>query len=151
VKAEKYSGKAESKEATMVAVQQALDAFDFEYPVEISIQHYTGVKKYNAVFAIWSRHVTEEFKRKWPKAYGMLDKDGNTFRRMMYQIILGKTQPIKVGKSILEPRQKDWDDLTTNALKYDFLRRVEEWLLDKGVTVPEPPSEYLNDKRKQAA
>lgn len=151
MKAEEYKGKADTKEAALAAVEQALNTFDYGYPVEIHIRTYTGVKKYHAVFAIWSRHATEEFKRKWPQWYGMLDKDGKTFRRMMYQIILGETKPMKVGNSILKPRQKDWDDLTTNADKYDFLRRVEEWLLDKGIAVPEPPSEYLNDKRKQAA
>jgi len=147
VKAEEYQGKANSREALIESIESATATIDFKYPVKIRIEHDAGVMDCYAVFWIWMRHISMHLKERWPDAYAKLDHKGEMMHDMVCQMFLGTTKPAKVGKTILSGRQKT---LTSPRMSkgelIDLLRRIEEWAVSIGITLPQPRSEYTQHK-----
>jgi len=146
--AQGYKGTADSKEALVDAVKNATEFFQFKYPVKIRIEHDSGLISCRAVFWIWMRHLSEKMKEKWPDAYGMLDKDGFAMHDVVCTLFLGKTKPKKVGKMLIDGRQKTLSSPEmSKGEMVDLLRRIEEWSIGTlGIPLPQPPSEYREAK-----
>lgn len=147
VKAEEYQGKADSREALIESIESATATIDFKYPVKIKIEHDAGVMDCYAVFWIWMRHISMHLKESWPDAYAKLDHKGEMMHDMVCQMFLGTTKSAKIGKTILAGRQKT---LTSPRMSkgelIDLLRRIEEWAVSIGITLPQPRSEYTQHK-----
>lgn len=147
MKAEQYKGGAGSKEALLKSIEDATDLIDFKYPVKIRIEHDNGLMTCRAVFWIWMRHISAELKVKWPDAYAKLDKDGCLMHDLVCTLFLGKTRPVKVGKTLVDGRQKTLSSPEmSKGEMVDLLRRIEEWSIGTlGIPLPQPPSEYKNN------
>ena len=144
MKAEQYKGKASSREALIKSIEEATDVIDFKYPVKIRIEHDSGLVTCRAVFWIWMRHISAKMKEKWPDAYNSLDKDGCVMHDVVCELFLGKTKPKKVGKMLIEGRQKTLSSPEmSKGEMVDLLRRIEEWSIGTlGIPLPQTPSEY---------
>ena len=114
------------------------------YPVDVVITEHTGLLDCYAVFWIWMRHISLTLKEKWPMEYSSLDHEGQVMHDVVCQMFLGYTNPVKVGKTLVDrrPRTLTSPKLTKGEL-IDLLRRIEEWCIGTlGITLPAPPSEY---------
>ena len=149
--ATRLKGEAKTREGLIQWITEVSESFDFSYPAEVTLQRKKDEASYRAVFWIWCRHMTKELQEKWPNAYPMLDKKGQIMHDMLCQMFLESSKPVKVGKKTINPRQRTWTDLQDNCERYDFLRRIDEWSMEIGVPLPQPPSEYQRDKTRQTA
>lgn len=145
--AKEIKGSAQTKEALIEFVSTAADTFDIPYPVDIKISEHTGLLDCYAVFWVWMRSITEHLKEKWPMEYSKLDREGQLMHDVVCAMFLGYSKPVKVGKTLVDSRLKT---LTNPKMSkgelVDLLRRIEEWCVSIGITLPQPPSEYLNAK-----
>jgi hypothetical protein len=146
--AEEFKGKANSKEALLAQIEEATSTIPFKYPVKIKIEHDSGVMDCYAVFWIWMRHVSKEMRQKWPDSYGMLDREGEVLHDVVCDLFLGKTPTRKVGRKLIEGRQKTLSSpKMSRGEMVDFLRRIEEWSTGTlGIPLPQPPSEYTKHR-----
>jgi len=136
----------QSREAMIQWITETSAVLDMQYPVDVRITTHDTVLDCYAVFWIWMRHITKHLKEKWPDAYCMLDNQGEMMHDMMCMMFLGKTKPMKIGKTVVDSRQRTLTSPKMNKGEMvDFLRKIEEWSIKIGVTLPQPPSEYSNE------
>lgn len=141
--AKEIKGTAQSQEALLEFVKSTSDTFDLPYPVDIKITEHTGLLDCYAVFWIWMRHLSEKLKEKWPDNYYMLDNQGEVMHDVVCDLFLGKTKAKKVGKTLIDARQKTLTSPKMNKGELvDFLRKIEEFSVKVGIPLPQPPSEY---------
>ena len=151
-KAKEIKGKAQSREAMLEFLATATKAVDMQYPVDISITTDTGLLDCYAVFWIWMRHMTKHLKENFPGSYDNLTDSGELEidqpgKTCMHDIVcdafLGETKATKVGKKVIPGKMKT---LTRPRMRkgevIDLLRKIEEWSIEMGIILPQPPSEY---------
>ena len=139
-RAKEYRGRAETKEGLLQSIQDITDMIEFSYPVKIVIEPETIL---DDLFWNWMRELSENLKRRWPNAYSSLDRDGLVMHDLVCSLFMGKTKPRKLGRTLVEGRQKTWDSPALNrSEKFAMLKQVEKWAMGFGVALPVTSDEY---------
>jgi len=130
-------------EAT-AALAKAFSVSEWKMPVKIRMVSQGSTLDYKAVLHIWFRAMAEQFSAR-DKARDYTAQD---MHDLMCHRFLGYTEARKLGsteiapalRTLTYPRQLDRGEL------YGLCRKIEFWCADVGVTLPENPSQYSEDK-----
>ena len=142
--------KASNAEDALFQVEQYLQGFDFEKYTQVCIkaEPVEPTLSYKAVFWIWMRALAAAFTERGQDAY----TDAQMHDLMCHKF-LGYTTQRTIGKTVIEPALRTItypEDLLPGEF-YHFLQEIEIWASDCGVVLPEKPSQYTEDKQRQAA
>ena len=121
--------------------------YEFGLPLKVECSPVGETLDYKAVFWIWMAAIAKQ----------LTDRGHPITADEVHDLVchkfLGYTKPRTIGKTRIEsalrtityPKQLD------RAAFYHFLREIEMWSSEIGVTLPENPSQYEQDKQRENA
>lgn len=124
-----------------------LNDWDFtKHPqVEVKLEAAGHVHDYCSVFWIWMRAMAKSFSER-----GKEDYNADQLHDIVCHKFLGYTEKRTIGRTVVQPalRTITYPTKLKRAEFFNLLREIEYWASDNGVTLPQKPSQYQEDKAR---